>query len=188
MHVVCSDGAGNQSESPRYTVVVNAPSVSLPLSTPTPGIIPAPVGGQATVGSLIKLVCPPIAVSADHPCKAVYYYARDGKRHAFPNERVYFTWYVDFRGVTEIPATALAAIPLGRNVTYRPGVRLVKFLTLNRVYAVEKGGVLRWITSETLVRALYGLNWNRNVDDIEDVFTRTINLVRILRQIANFHP
>ena len=73
-------------------------------------------------------------------------------------------------------------------MTYRPGVRLVKFLTLNRVYAVEKGGVLRWITSETLVRALYGLNWNRNVDDIEDVFTRTINLVRILRQIANFHP
>ena len=184
VHFVCSDAAGNQNESSRYSIIVTALATSAPLPTSTP----IPVTGQATIGGLIKLVCPPVAVSADHPCKAVYYYGRDGKRHAFPNERVYFTWYVDFAGVTEVSATALAAIPLGRNVTYRPGLRLVKFLTLNRVYVVERGGVLRWITSEISVRELYGPNWNRNVDDIADVFYANYQFGPDVTSASQFSP
>lgn len=47
---------------------------------------------------------------------------------------------------------------------------MVKFQTLNNVYAVSKGGVLRWVTSEAVARGLYGDDWNKKIDDIADTF------------------
>jgi hypothetical protein len=120
-------------------------------------------------GMLIKLECPEDA-EADHPCKAVYYYGADEKRHAFPNSKIYFTWYENFDSVITVSGETLGGIMLGANVTYRPGVRMVKFTTVNRVYAVSKGGVLRWITTEEIATALYGEDWNTKIDDISDVF------------------
>jgi hypothetical protein len=49
-----------------------------------------PSGTPPAAGSLIKLACGQKA-TADDPCKAVYYYGSDGKRHAFPNEKAFFT-------------------------------------------------------------------------------------------------
>lgn len=120
-------------------------------------------------GTLIKLACPARA-AADHPCTAVYWNGGDGKRHAFPNGRVFLSWFADFSGVRTVSASALAAIPLGANVTYRPGVKLVKFQTLEKTYAVGLGGELRWVKDEGAARALYGQDWNRQVDDIADAF------------------
>jgi hypothetical protein len=123
------------------------------------------------MGTLIKAICPTTGVvNADHPCRAVYYYGQDGRRHAFPNERVYFTWFSDFSGVREVSAGTMASITLGRNVTYRPGSRMIKFRTVNRVYAVSRGGTLRWITTEDVARQLYGSNWATKVDDVGDTF------------------
>lgn len=128
------------------------------------------VNSQTTITPrLIKLACVG-AVRADDPCKAVYFLGTDGKRHAFPNEKVYFTWYVNFDGVEIVTPAAMASISLGKNVVYRPGVRMVKFTTLNKVYAVTKGGALRWVTSEDVARSLYGAAWNKKIDDISDVF------------------
>lgn len=101
---------------------------------------------------------------------AVYYVGSDGKRHAFPNAKVFFTWYTDFAGVVEVSLEDMAAIPLGANVTYKPGVRMVKFLTDPKVYAVSKGGVLHWVQTEEAAKELYGEIWNQNVDDISDAF------------------
>lgn len=101
---------------------------------------------------------------------AVYYIGTDGKRHAFPNSKVYFTWYADFSQVQLIGLSQLSSIPLGSNVTYKPGVRMVKFITDPKVYAVDKGGVLRWIASEEIATALYGNAWNTMIDDVSDAF------------------
>jgi hypothetical protein len=120
-------------------------------------------------GMLIKLECPATAAS-DHPCKAVYYYGKDGKHHAFPNEKAYFTWFNNFDGVKSVDAASLGAIPFGKNVTYRPGTKMVKFQTLNSVYAVSKGGVLRWVATEAVARGLYGDDWNKKIDDVADTF------------------
>jgi hypothetical protein len=59
---------------------------------------------------------------------------------------------------------------LGKNISYRPGTRFVKFTTSPKVYAVEAGGVLRWIVSESLAADLFGREWNRNIDDISEAF------------------
>ncbi|MEO5927594.1 MAG: hypothetical protein ABIO72_02730 [Patescibacteria group bacterium] len=120
-------------------------------------------------GSLVKLVCP-AGTGADHPCKAVYFVGKDGKRHAFPNSKVYFTWYADFSTVKDISSSDLATLTLGSNVIYRPGARMLKFVSLPKVYAVAAGGKLRWIKTEADAVALYGTDWSKKVDDIDDAF------------------
>jgi len=101
---------------------------------------------------------------------AVYYIGTDGRRHAFPNDKVFFTWYLDFSGVKVLGADKLASIPLGANVHYKPGVRMVKFTTDPKVYVVSLGGQLRWIQTEALAKALYGDGWNARIDDLSDAF------------------
>ncbi|HTK05412.1 MAG TPA: peptidoglycan DD-metalloendopeptidase family protein [Candidatus Eisenbacteria bacterium] len=102
--------------------------------------------------------------------KAVYYCGADGKRYVFPNDRAYYTWYPDFTGVTVVTADVLASIPLGGNVTYRPGAKMVKIQSDPRVFAVDHGGTLRWIASPDIAAALYGADWAKKVDDVSDAF------------------
>lgn len=128
-----------------------------------------PVTSNIAAGDLIKTACSDSA-AADDPCKAVYYLAEDGKRHAFPNEKIYFTWYEDFDDVVTISSSDMADYSLGSNVTYHPGTRMVKFPSVNTVYAVAKGGVLRAVGSESVASALYGSSWNQYIDDLSEVF------------------
>ncbi|MBE7525160.1 hypothetical protein KJZ71_05160 [Patescibacteria group bacterium] len=103
--------------------------------------------------------------------QAVYYYAPDGRRYVFPNEKTYFTWYPDFSTVKVIDHGRLSTLPLGRsNVTYRPGVKMVKITTDPRTYVVERGGILRHVTSEELAKTLYGTNWKDKIEDVPDAF------------------
>jgi hypothetical protein len=123
------------------------------------GLVPS--GGAPCIsGSLIK--------SASN--SALYYCGADGKRYVFPNDRVYFSWYADFKSVATIPDTQLASVPLGGLVTYRPGSKLVKIESLPNVYAIEKGGVLRWIKTPAIAADLYGATWAKKVDDVSDAF------------------
>ncbi len=100
----------------------------------------------------------------------VYWYANDGKRYVFPNAATYFTWFPSFNSVITISDAELISIPLGGNVTYRPGAKLVKINTDPRTYAVAKGGVLRHVTSESLAEQLFGFDWRSDVHDIPDVY------------------
>jgi hypothetical protein len=119
---------------------------------------------------------------------AVYYYGRDGRRHAFPNDKAYFTWYSDFNQVQIISAADMARMPLGQNVTYRPGVRMVKFATLNNVYAVDAGGLLHWVKTEAIATSLYGSTWNKQIDDINDAFFANYRFGSEINSTADFAP
>lgn len=101
---------------------------------------------------------------------AVYYYASNGKRYVFPNEKTYFTWYPDFSNVRILTVAEMSLIPIGGNVTYRPASKLVKFQTDVKTYLPTKGGILRWVKTEDIARNWYGANWNLNVDDISEAF------------------
>jgi len=162
----CSDAAGNSGVGTSTTVTVAAATSS---NTGTGSDTVTNTNGEANSGSLIKLVCKDDAEVND-PCKAVYFYSSDNKRHAFPNEKVYFTWYINFDDVQIVNSTFMASITLGKNVTYHPGTRMVKFITVNTVYAVSQDGVLRAIASEDVAKSLYGSTWNKEIDDISDAF------------------
>jgi len=154
-------GAGRLNIARAFAI---APSF---VNAPAPA--PASVTTQAQPGGLIKLACLGETLS-DDPCRAVYYFGTDGKRHAFPNEKVYFSWYTDFASIITISKSSMSSLPLGKNITYHPGKKLVKFLSVPTVHAVSKGGVLRAIASEEIATALYGSAWNQQVDDISDAF------------------
>ncbi|MEI6596886.1 MAG: hypothetical protein WCL13_01595 [bacterium] len=114
----------------------------------------------ASAGDLIKMA----------GLSSVYYLSADGKRYVFPSESTYFSWYSDFSGVVTVPQAELESYPLGKNVTMRPGTKLVKITTNPKVFAVTPGGSLVWVNSEATALALYGANWAKRVVDVSDAF------------------
>ncbi len=134
------------------------------------GLLATPLAvGAASSGDLIKLQCSTGAGTND-PCKAVYYLGADNKRYVFPNQPTYLTWYSNFNGVKIVSQTEMSSYAIGGNVTYRPGVKLVKITTDPKVYAVAANGTLRWVTTGDIATALFGSTWNKMVEDVSDAF------------------
>lgn len=100
----------------------------------------------------------------------LYWYASNGKRYVFPNVNTYYSWFPSFSNVQSVSDAELSSIPLGGNVTYRPGAKLVKVMTDPKVYAVARNGTLRWVTGEYVASQLYGYNWTSKIHDIPDTF------------------
>ncbi len=131
-------------------------------------VVVAPeASATASAGDLIKM----------EGLSSIYYLAADGKRYVFPNEQTYFSWYSDFSSVVTIPQSELESYPLGKNVTIRPGTKLVKITTDPKVYAVEPGGDLVWVPDETTASTLYGANWAQRVVDVSDSFFTNYNVI-----------
>lgn len=101
---------------------------------------------------------------------AVYYMGADGFRYVFPNDKTYFTWYSDFDDVVWLTDAELGRIQIGGNVTYKPGVKMIKINTDPKVYVVDNGGTLLAIGSEADATTLYGSTWNKKIDDVADAF------------------
>ncbi|MFA5076434.1 MAG: PA14 domain-containing protein [Patescibacteria group bacterium] len=140
-------------------------------------IMPRP-GSAATIspGDLIKGV----------NNSTVYYYGYDGKRHAFPNEKVYFSWYINFNNVKTVSGADLANIQLGKSVVVRPGTYLIKLYTNSTVYAVEPLGQLRAVPSVSQAEYLYGLSWQSRIIDLPDSFFQDYQVGQPLNN--NQHP
>ncbi len=101
---------------------------------------------------------------------AVYYYGADGFRYVFPNDKTYFTWYSDFSNIKWVTDTDLGRIQIGGNVTYKPGVRMIKINTDPKTYTISADGGLRWVETEAVAIELFGSSWNTMIDDVPDGF------------------
>lgn len=118
----------------------------------------------------------------------VYYLGNDGKRYVFPTDKTYLTWFDTFGYVRKISDEELISTPLGGNVTYKPGVRLVKIDTDPKVYVVTRGGILRWVTTEQIAQNLYGEDWRSQVDDLPDPFFTNYKLGPDITDLNEFSP
>lgn len=123
-------------------------------------VVAVPNVSAASAGDLIKM----------NGLSSVYYLAGDGKRYVFPNEATFFSWYDGFGSVKTISQSELEALPLGANVTIRPGTKLVKITTNPKVYAVESSGSLVAVPDEATATTLFGANWAKRVVDVPDGF------------------
>ena len=65
---------------------------------------------------------------------------------------------------------------------------MVKFQTLNTVYCVEEGGVLRGITSEEIAKSIFGANWNTKIHDISDAFFSNYSFGEIIDSTSDYDP
>jgi hypothetical protein len=101
---------------------------------------------------------------------AVYTVGLDGKRHAFPSESVFYSWWENFDDVEEITQDEMDLYSLSKNVTMRPGTKLITIQSSPDVYAVEPGGIVRKITTEEIAVDLFGADWTDRVVDVADGF------------------
>ncbi|MFH2062917.1 MAG: hypothetical protein ABIJ46_02060 [bacterium] len=176
---------GSMSETGDELVI---PPVDETPSVPTPDSDPNVIGGFSAQSALnatrsinsdlglqtadesVDVYCVSGSLIKTEGSSAVYYCGADGKRYTFPHERIFYTWFDNFDGVITILPETMARIPLGGNVMYRPGRRMIKIESDPKVYAVTRGGVLRWVTTERVAEAIYGPNWNRMIDDVSVAF------------------
>lgn len=135
-----------------------------------------PIGPDPTNGRLIKG-----AVNT-----TVYYLGPDNKRYVFPTDKTYLSWFKTFKYVKQITDEELIKYPLGGNVTYRPGVRLLKIDTDPKVYAVARAETLRWIESEEVAKQLYGDDWRSQVDDLPDAFFTNYKFGMDIKSASDF--
>ena len=149
----CADADGNYTTGPSTTVTVTGSTV-----TPTPT---TPVVSVAK-GTVVKTACDSFAPKSDS-CHSIYYYGTDGKRHAFPTESVYMSWFSNYNNVVTIADSTMNAMKVGENITYHPGTVLVKFSGSSTVYAIEQGGILRPFMNEAAAIAIYGRNYSRYI-------------------------
>jgi len=157
------------------TAIATMGSVALPAATLAQVNAPSAVFSP---GDLIK----------GKSFSSVYYYAPNGKRYVFPNEKTYFTWYTDFSKVKTISDAQLGVIPIGGNVTYRPGFKMVKVTTDPRTYVIDQGGILRHVTSEQLANTLYGLSWKSKIDDLPDPFFINYKVGTAIQTASDYNP
>jgi len=143
-----------------FTITYVTPPVTPPGTPETPGT-PTPENPAGLVGG--DLFKSPLSTT-------VYYFGFDGKRHIFPNEKTYKSWYPDWSNVKNITVAEIQAMVLGDNVTVRPGTVLVKIQTDPKVYAVEPNGLLRWVPTETRIKTLYGDAWATRIIDVPLAF------------------
>jgi plastocyanin len=128
----------------------------------------APVAKAASIVSTSTLIAGDLIRGQSF--SAVYYFGKDGMRYVFPNDKTYFTWYSNFDNVKWLTDSDLATIQIGGNVTYKPGVKMIKINSDPKTYAISAGGMLRHIASESVAVALYGSDWNKKIDDVPDGF------------------
>jgi len=118
------------------------------------GLLPLATYASSPTGFLIK---------SAH--SSAVYFAYNDKRFVFPNEQIYKSWYPNFDNVIEVADQDIADLPLGGNVTYRPG-SLIKIESDPRVFVISHTGLIHWLTTETVARENYGDDWSTRIFDI----------------------
>lgn len=98
---------------------------------------------------------------------AVYHVGADGKRRLFVNEVTFWSWRTgpwSNQTVDIISQAEFDALPVGKNITARPGAKLIKFDNSNKVYAVTSDDKLCYVS------AGYGEDWRNKIITIQSSF------------------
>ena len=159
------------TETKQWSVdAIRATQVNTPEPTPEPeptaeAIPYCTLSDCGRAGDLLKVA----------ESETVYFVGLDGSRHTFPNGETLVSWSYSFDQIFGLildntTLEQLGAFPLGKNMTIRPGTYMVKIVHDPKVYAVEPGGILRWVTSEAVASELYGDDWNKQIVDVDEAF------------------
>lgn len=139
----------------------------------------APVAEQQPPVSPILYPDPPklaghVLVGPKVPTR--FYLARNGKRYVFPDEtKTYDTWKSVLPPIDKVTEDELESYPLGGNVWYRPGTRLIQIQSDSRIYAVAHGGFVRALNEGT-AQQIFGKDWKSLLDTLQDYYFANYNM------------
>ncbi len=170
--------------SPRFIVIIIAPAIIViglmawnrtPTASSTP---PPPEQAEQLPPDRIDVrdtIIRPGDVVTTNNLPNNYYVGVDNKRYVFTTQQSYDTWYPKASPVKLLEQKKLETVPLGGNVTYRPGMRVITFDTDPSYYVVASGGVLKKITQQ-LLRSIYGNNWRQRLDTLPEYYRADYSL------------
>lgn len=92
-------------------------------------------------------------VNENHKYSDVYYVDPDGRRHAFPTESTFTSWYKAEPKIEVVPDWKISNIPLRKNVTFRPG-SIVRLENTSEFYRVLPHHTLKKFENETTYQRL----------------------------------
>ena len=119
---------------------------------------------EIEIHSLVRISSDPSGVNTT----VTYYIGRDGRRHAFPHPSVMDSWYRSGMPPTRtLTMEEIHAIPLGANVTYRPGVKVLQFEG-SSMYVVAGEKMIRVVADAQAVANLYGPRWFNHLVGLSD--------------------
>ncbi len=121
----------------------------------------------------------------------IYWHDSKGIRHTFPTDDIFDSWFPSngFRPIIfACTDEQIANIPLGGNVVYRSGTRLVKIASDLQVYAVEPNNVLRLISNETIAEAIFGSEWKKILVTIPDVLFSDYKMGEVITDATCYSP
>ncbi len=167
-----SDAAVDAPPAPTDIVDV-APDIAPPedVVTDVPVDTAPPVDVVIPVDAPVACALPIGGRYRDTTSSAVWYVSPDCRKHVFPNEDAYLSWYPNYDGIVTVADTALGLVARGTDITIRPGTWLVKQTTNPMTYAITRCSVLHHVTSEAIAIALYGPAWaTTSVLDVDSTF------------------
>ncbi len=94
------------------------------------------------------------------------YYIDGTTRRPFLDSQTFFTYADNFDSIIDVADDYLANYTIGAPMMPKAGVVLVKIQSVNSVYALEADNTLRWISSESIAKSLYGAHWADYVIDV----------------------
>lgn len=98
---------------------------------------------------------------------AVYHVGSDGKRRLFVNEATFWSWRNGpwaNQTVETISQAEFDALPVGKNITVRPGTRLIRFDNSAKIYVATLDDELCYVSTG------YGDNWRDRIITIQSSF------------------
>ncbi len=95
----------------------------------------------------------PSTVNETHKYSDVYYVDPNGRRHAFPTESTFTSWYEKEPTIQAVPDWKISNIPLRKNVTFRPGTT-VRLENTQEFYRVLTNRTLKKYQDEATYRRL----------------------------------
>ena len=120
-----------------------------------------------------------------------WYSSTDRKRYVFPTLEIFRSWFPKDESqplMQEIPDYLISKIPLGGNVTYRPGTRLLKITGSANVYAVANNGVLRRITTGEAAENIFGSDWPSILEVIPDPYVVNYSMGENINKLGDYDP
>lgn len=169
----------------------NVTPASTPATSSTTQIAPQP--SVQTDGTPVLRPEPPKlagSVLVVAGVKTKFYLAHNGKRYVFPDEtKTFETWYPagTKAPIVTLKRDELEKYPLGGNVWYRPGTRLIRISTDDRLFAVAHGGVLRPINPSNAA-AIFGPQWKSFVDMLQDYYFTNYTIGEQISSLADYSP
>lgn len=99
---------------------------------------------------------------------SVYYFAADGKRYIFPTPETYASWFGEYQPEKSMDLEEMQKIPLGGNVTLRPGT-LLQTPSDPKVYLVIEQSAIAPV-DERILELVYGKKYKDRIVELPNYY------------------